>query len=151
VTDGGRFGGANVTVPLPGGCQCPGTPHAQDEVYLLPRLTFDGGAAAEAVLERAIGGGDAEAIAVPLMHAYLEHQVVGWNLTDAAGAPLPYTRDLLVRDWESARIVADKADDLYSGALLAPLLAAASQSSPGGPTAASTSARTPTASRRRKP
>lgn len=146
-----RFPTDRVTVALPGGCQCPGQPHAQDEAYLLPRLTFEGGAAAEAVLAAAIGRGDTEAVARPLVRAYLEHQVTGWNLTGEAGAPLPYSSALLLSDWEVARVVGDAADDLYSEALLAPLLAAASKSSPGGPTGPSTSPRTPRASRRRKP
>lgn len=150
MTDGGRFGGENVTVALPGGCQCPGTPHAQDEVYLLPRLTFDGGAAAEAVLRDGLGKGDLDAIAVPVLHAYLAHQVAGWNLVGPDGKPVPYSAALLIKDWESARVVGDAADDLYSGVLLAPLVASASASSPGGPTGASTSPRTRTASKPRR-
>lgn len=149
MTDGGRFGGANITVALPGGCQCPGTPHEQDEVYLLPRLTFDGGAAAEDVIRAGLGKGDVDAIAVPITHAYLTHQVAGWNLVGPDG-PLPYSSDLLVKDWESARVVGDAADDLYSGVLLAPLVASVSKSSPGGPTGPSTSPRTRSASRPRK-
>lgn len=146
----GRFGGERVAVPLPGGCQCPGAPHERDEVYLLPRLTFDGGAAAEAVISTAIGTGDADAVAVPLVRAYLAHQVAGWNLVDADGQPVPYSMELLLSDWETARVVGDAADELYSEGLLAPLVAAVSTSSQGGRTAPSTSPRTRTASSRRK-
>lgn len=150
----GRFGGAPVPVALPGGCQCPGTPHERDEVYLLPRLTWDGGVAADAVLSdlpmTTDGRVDTGRLAAMLCRAYLENQVSGWNLTDENG-PIPYSSEKLLSDWDIARVVGDKADDLYSDALLAPLVAAASTSSQRGRTAPSTSARTPSARRRRKP
>jgi hypothetical protein len=149
---GGRFGGDNVTVVLPGGCQCPSGPHRQDEVYLLPRLTFDGGAAAEAVITRHLASSpvDEEALSRDLCAAYIRHQAIGWNLVDESGAPAPFSVDLLLSDWTTARVVADKADDLYSAGLLAPLVEAASPSSPRSRTAASTSPRTRPASRARK-
>lgn len=146
-----RFPADRVTVALAGGCQCPGQPHAQDEVYLLPRLSWEGGSAAEAVIAAALGRGDAEAVARPLVRAYLEHQVAGWNLAGPDGAPLPYDVELLLSDWSIARAVGEAADELYSEALLAPLVASASKSSPAGPTGASTSARTRSASGRRRP
>lgn len=146
----GRFGGEPVAVPLPGGCQCPGTPHAQDEVYLLPRLTFDGGAAAEAVLMSGIGHRDADALVRPLIRAYLEHQVSGWNLVGEAGVPVPFSPALLLSDWDTAKAVGDAADGLYSETLLAPLRDAVQKSLPAGPTAPSTSPRTRSASTRRK-
>lgn len=145
-----RFGGERVTVPLPGPCGCPGSPHAADEVYLLPVLTFDGGTAADTAMRSMLGSGDADAVTREVVRAYLTHQVAGWNLVDEDGRPVPYDPALLLSDWAAALVVGDKADDLYSEALLAPLVAAASTSSPGGPTGASTSRRTPAASRRQK-
>lgn len=147
---GGRFGGDNVTVVLPGGCQCPSGPHRQDEVYLLPRLSFDGGADAESVVREWAGKSDVHAFTIALSRSYLRQQVAGWNLVDADGAPVPYSADALLSDFDTARAVADAADELYSERLLAPLVAAVSKSSPGGATAPSTSARTPSASTRRK-
>ena len=146
----GRFGGENVPVALPGGCRCPGTPHAQDEVYLLPRLTFEGGARSDAVIAAHLERGDTADLGRALSRVYLTEQVAGWNLTGEGGLPLPFAPALLLSDWEASRVVADKADDLYSEVLLAPLVTAASKSSPAGRTAASTSARTRTASRPRK-
>lgn len=145
-----RFGGERVTVPLPGPCGCPGSPHAADEVYLLPTLSYDGGSAADAALKRMLGSGDSEAVTREVVRAYLTHQVAGWNLVDADGAAVPYDPALLLSDWTAALVVGDRADDLYSEVLLAPLREAASTSSPAGPTAPSTSARTPAASRPRK-
>ena len=144
-----RFGGGSVTAPLPGPCGCPGTPHERDEVYLLPVLSFDGGSAADAALKRMLGSGDTEAVTREVVRAYLTHQVAGWNLVGDDG-PVPYDPALLLSDWSAALAVGEVADGLYSEALLAPLRAAASTSSPGGPTARSTSARTPAASTRRK-
>ena len=144
-----RFGGALVSVPL-GHCACPGTPHAGgDEASLLPRLSYEGGAAAERTVNRVIGT-DPEAVATALCRVYIEHQVSGWNLTDADGAPVPFTAALLLSDWTTSRLVAEAADGLYSEGLLAPLVAAVSTSSPPSQTAPSTSPRTRSASSRRK-
>lgn len=150
-----RFGGENVPVVLPGGCQCPETPHpAGDIVYLLPRLSFDGGLAAGAAIREAptsaSGGIDADLLAEALVRAYLDHQVVGWNLTDADGQPVPFSPALLRSDYTSAVEVGNAADDLYTEALLAPLQGAASTSSPRGAKAASTSPRTRSPGRPRK-
>lgn len=147
-----RFSTTPITVPLPGGCQCPGQPHAQDETYLLPRLTFDGGAAAEAVINRhlSLSPMDTDALGRDLVRAYLTHQVAGWNLVTEDGTPLPYDPALLLSDWETALAVGDRADDLYSEVLLAPLRVAVQKSLPAGPTGPSTSPRTSTASRPRK-
>ena len=143
-----RFGGQNVTVLL-GPCGCPSTPHEQDEAYLLPRLSFDGGAAAEAAVVAHLGE-DRGTIERALGEAYIRHQVVGWNLVDGNGDPLPWDPALLLSDWSIARPVAEMADGLYSTVLLAPLVATVSTSSQGGRTAPSTSARTRSATTRRK-
>lgn len=150
MTDGGRFGGANVTVALPGGCQCPGSPHETDEVYLLPKLSFDGGYAADEALRKGLGTGDPDAVSKPLVRAYLEHQVAGWNLVGEDGMGLPFSPALLLSDWDIALAVGNVADDLYSEALLRPLVEAVSTSSPGGRTARSTSRKKPAASKARK-
>ncbi len=146
-----RFGGPDIPVTLPGGCQCPGTPHGEgDIVLLLPRLSYEGGAEAGLVINRYIGKDDTDAFGKDLGAAYLRHQVRGWNLVDEAGQPVPYSADLLLSDWHSARAVADKADDLYSEALLGPLVAAVSTYSPDGQTADSTSPSPTSTTTRRK-
>lgn len=146
-----RFGGEPVVAPLPGPCECPGSPHDRDEVYLLPRLTFDGGAAADRVITRHLGPDmDTSVLADELIRVFLEHQVSGWNLLGDDGAPLPYSAALLLSDREAAVAVGDAADALYAEALLAPLQAAVQKSLPAGPTAPSTSPRTRTAGRPRK-
>lgn len=146
-----RFGGENVTVPL-GPCACPSTPHAGgDEVYLLPRLTFDGGAAGEAAIMASLAAGDSTGdIERGLGKVYIRYQVAGWNLVDDAGKVVPNATERLLADWTLARPVAEAADGLYSKVLLAPLVASVSTSSQGGPTAPSTSPRTRSASTRRK-
>lgn len=144
----------DIPVPL-GECRCPGTPHAGGDVaWLLPRLSFEGGAAADhAVLsfDFAERPGRNREFEVALGVAYLKHQVRGWNLVDEEGKQRPYDAAELLSDWFRARPVAEKADELYSEGLLAPLVEAASRSSADGPTAPSTSRRTTSASKRQKP
>jgi len=73
--------------------------------------------------------------------------IEAWTLTDAHGKPVPVTR-ATIRDsllesesaQEQASVIADAADGLYMAAVLLPLLARASSSSPPTPTAPSTSA-----------
>lgn len=78
-----------------------------------------------------------------LTEAYLIYCIDGWTLVDAKGKPLAPSRDnirsvLMARD-DLAMPVADAADGLYGEVVLLPLLLAASNSSPGKPTAAPTS------------
>ena len=155
-----RFGGDPVAVSL-GACQCPGTPHeGGDEVYLLPRLSLAGGAAASRVVARFVPlmaerGEDAQdpdlnaRFGLELGKVYIQEQTTGWNLTGEAG-PLPFSTELLLSDWATGRPVADAADDLYSKALLDPLVEAVSTSSRDGPTAGSTSPSRTTSRTRRK-
>lgn len=132
-----------------GDCLCPGTPHpAGDFAYLNPRLSFQGGEVGTAAVVSGIDDPDAAQRA--LIEVYLRHEVRGWNLTDDAGEPVPYDADLLLSDWEAARAVGEVADSLYSDGLMRPLLAAVSESLRAGPTVTSTSARTRSATKRRK-
>ncbi len=136
-----------VTVPI-GPCGCPGTPHEQDEVYLRPTISLDGGMAAQAAIMR--HGADAEALAKAWTPLFLRDGVTGWNLVDADGNPEPLDLDGLLTDFDAVRPVADKAAELYADSVLRPLLAASKQTSPDGRGARSTSApRTSTRSRRK--
>lgn len=120
-----RFGDGEPVVVRIGECACPGTPHADDEVYLRPKLDYAGGAAALAAMV-----GPVETLSSRLVPVYIEHGVLGWNLVGDDGLPLAYEPDLILGDWEIAYEVGDRADDLYSQRVLAPLIQRASNSSP---------------------
>jgi hypothetical protein len=85
-------------------------------------------------------GADAEAM---LGEAYLLHGVESWTLMDGTN-PLPVTpetiRQYLLNDFTIALPIAEKADELYIDAVLAPLVNRAKMLSPASPTAESTSA-----------
>lgn len=100
---------------------------------------------------------DVGAVTAALMDTFLRNEIVEWTFTDDDG-PVPVTEAnierLILSDFTFATPIADKAADLYTDAVLAPLQAAASKSSRRSPTGSSTSA--PMASlskhrRRRKP
>lgn len=114
-------------------CQCPGTPHAEgDTVTLRPRLSFDQNVAAlQAILE---AGGKAAA-AWPI---YAFDGPEAWNLVDANGRPLPLTREALeALDWADQYEIADAADTIYGGQVLAPLLRRMKESSESSRTTSS--------------
>lgn len=137
-----------TTVPLPGG----------DSVTLRPTLGFREATSIrnEIVLMRAADP-DASAgdILAVLTEGYLLHGVAAWTFVDDAGDPLPVTkgniRSRLLSDLTAATIAGDAADELYAEAVMLPLLATGSNSSPTTPTESSTSAPTDSASSRPKP
>lgn len=128
-----------------GACQCPGTPHPDgDEVHLRERL----GLAAGVQLQGIVLQGNAlkrnlEETTGLLMEAYLKVGVAAWNLRDADGKPLPVTPETiaeqLLSDFVRATPVAEKADELYMGPVIGPLVNGAARSSPTTPTGTSTS------------
>lgn len=137
----GRFDSAPVTVPI-GPCECPGTPHEQDEVYLRPRLGYQAGADASVAFVECSGiGGDRNALAKLIVPIYVRGGAVGWNLLDADGEPLSFDPERILDDWNTAVLVGEKADSLYSEAVVDPLVRMASPSSRATPTKPSTSAR----------
>lgn len=87
----------------------------------------------------------AEILAV-LTEAYVIYGITDWSLLDEKGKPLPATRqnitDRLLSNLDAAMTVADKADDLYQGVVLLPLLKRGLESSETSPTNDSTSAPT---------
>lgn len=119
-------------------CKCPGTPHEEegDGVYLRPTLDLAGGLAAESALLTA-------ARIIPLgskpsaeeqervtrertdylrprwFDIFLRHGAVDWNLM-AEDGPIPFDVDELIGDYTLARPAAEKANDLYAEAVLAP-------------------------------
>ena len=135
-------------------CVCPpkadGTPrHVTDEVTLREKLDFRGALVARnevAVLKSEDSdAGVAEILAV-LTETYLLQGIESWTLTDEKGKPLAVTkasvRALMAEHPDAAMTIGDEADGLYTQAVIAPLLARASTSSPPTPITGSTSATT---------
>src|SRR6478672_8848061 len=121
-----------VPVPL-GYCPCEGTPHAEgDTVYLYPDLSMAGGMAAQGAISEATSatGLDQLRLQELLAQVWITHGVADWTFLedpDAGGkrAKVPVTPAniaLALPYGKGGRLVADKADDLYNEAVLAPLV-----------------------------
>lgn len=122
-------------------CACPDTPHTDgDVVYISDRISLDGGVAAEQDVAKA--NGDTDVLVRLWIKTFLTHEAKGWNLTDEAGEPVPFSLDALLSDYALARPAADAAVERYGETVLAPLLARQAQRSRTGPTPGTTS-RTP--------
>jgi hypothetical protein len=82
---------------------------------------------------------------------YLKEGIIAWTFLDESG-PLPLNVEniqrILLDDFETAYPVAEAAADLYTEIVFRPLVAAMKRSSPHGPTNASTSANSPSTSKR---
>lgn len=116
-----------------------------DWVLLAPTLSLEGGLVAEADLRAASAEyQDAtqrgEAIQRKWAITFVRYGVRGWNFHDEDGEK-PLDVDELLSDYATARIVADKAADLYTDAVLRPFLTLLAARSPTGPTPATTSRR----------
>lgn len=126
-------------------CLCPGTPHAQDTITLRDVLDFRTGKAIRYSVQLldADERRDTALVLAILTEGYLLRGVESWTLVDELGKPVPVnqatiTERLLSQPTEAEK-VSDAADELYSGAVMVPLLAMGSPSSPTGPTEPSTS------------
>jgi hypothetical protein len=135
-------------------CPCPGSPHAQDTVTLRDRLTFVGGVAVQERIRESLQDrpNEADAIGV-LSEGYIRHGIVTWTLVGENGKPLPVTGATIGAVFldsfnQDTMVIAEAADALYAGQVIAPLLPGASSSSPDSPTSESTS---PTSTRSRRP
>lgn len=132
-------------------CICPpieGKPrHATDSVTLRERLGFTASLAAQNAIFFLKGSdpdaSEADILAV-LTESYLLSGIESWSVVGVDGKPIeptkPAIRELLFPHIDVAMLVADVADDMYRDAVLAPLVAKASDSSPPTPTDESTSA-----------
>lgn len=129
-----------VSVEL-GACYCPGEPHADgDVVYLAPQLSMPGGMAAQAAINEGIK--DSMVMQERLAAIWTRFGIVGWNLLDERGQPIPVTAENIAAALpygKGGRLVADKADDLYAEDILAPLVQRLESISGTGPTNGSTS------------
>lgn len=133
-----------IAVPV-GTCLCAGTPHTEgDTVYLRQKLGLAAGIEVQqAALDANKAGASPNQITGILSESFLAHGIVSWTLVDEDGTPTPVTpetiADRILSDFAIASPLADRADTLYSGPVLDPLLNPAPASSNGSSTARSTS------------
>lgn len=121
-----------------GDCACPDTPHEGDVVYLLPKLGLEGGTAAEFDLLFSREIEDAARSTLVLLArwtvTFVRYGAVGWNRVrlDERGRPEPEPFDVeaLIADYAAARLIAERANELYSEAVMRPLFEAARASEP---------------------
>jgi len=144
-------------------CVCPPkageTRHPDgDTVTLRPKLDFRSALTARntiVVLKSEDPDATTADILAALTETYLIVGIESWSLTDERGKALPVSRvairDLMDRHPEAAMIIGDEADELYSEAVIAPLVARAQNSSPPTPINASTSATNGSSPKPRKP
>lgn len=139
-----------ITVPVK-----PPAPYEGSEVYLLPSLSLEGGAAAELDLMQSQEITDRERATRWLLArwtaTYVRYGAVGWDWTrlneDGRPEPVPFDVEELLSDYRVSKEVANKANELYSEAVMGPLLEAAQppnraqRRSRTGRTASSTSRR----------
>ena len=154
---------------LVGVCRCPNSPHGEDAVYLRPNVSVPLGTAAtnvsQAVMndyldkhpdlrDRLAGADDRDAkirelakatlpdATAGLAQVYLEYGIVAWTFVDAKGQPRPVTPETIAEllPWDEGGMeVGERADELYSDRVFAPLARRSARSSPPGPTAPPTS------------
>lgn len=119
-------------------------PFEGDEVYLLPSLSLEGGAAAE--MERdfitegfmEVSNAERDRLTVRMLarltDVYVRYGAIGWNwerLNDKGRLePLPFDVDVLLKSYALSLPVASKASELYSEDVLGPLLKAAAEQPP---------------------
>ena len=116
-----------------GYCPCEGSPHADgDTVYLYPELSMSGGMAAQGAISEAMTdtGLDQVRLQELLAQVWITHGVASWTFLadpqpNGERPTIPLTPENIVRALpfgKGGRLVADKADDLYNEAVLAPLV-----------------------------
>jgi hypothetical protein len=140
-------------------CSCPGTPHPDGDVAeLRPYLDFAGGAEALAAVTVVDEDGTTshfrpvEEWAQYIGPVYIRRGVADWNVVDEDGDPVPVTREALeALRYEEAYELANRADDLYGGQVLAPLVKRANALSKAGRTNGSTPRPRPSSRKPRKP
>ena len=114
-----------------------------DWVALAPRLSLEGGLAAEQDLREVADIPDpnarGDAIQRRWVVTFVKHGAKAWNFHDEEGNERPFDVNELLEDYSLGRPVADKAADLYSDAVLRPFLDRLGTRSPTGRTGATTS------------
>ena len=115
-----------ITVPVDAPAPYDGT-----EVYLLPTLSLEGGAAAELDLMESQGMGERSAtwLIARWTATYVRYGAVGWNWTrlgeNGRPEPVPFDVNVLLADYRLSKEIANRANELYSEAVMGPLLVAA--------------------------
>ena len=104
-----------------------------DTVSLRPKLGLAAGVTAQQTIQRIAKDTTSEEVTGLLLESYLRGGVAAWTLHDDTGKPIELTpetlQDQLLDDFIRARPIADKADELYFAAVVAPLVDAVSKSS----------------------
>lgn len=119
-------------------CACPGTPHPDGDIAeLRPYLDYAGGAEALAALREVAD--EPNRLGEVLGPIFIRRGVVAWNLVNEDDDPVPLHPALEELRWEDAYELADKADDIYGGQVLAPLQKRMAASTKNGQTGGSTS------------
>jgi hypothetical protein len=129
-------------------CECPGTPHEGDVVFVTPTPSLQCGLQAQADIIAAAGNGTT--LAASWQVTFVKYGAVGWNLVDEDGDPVPFDVGVLLADYGIAAPVGERCDELYGDAVMRPLLARLKNISRSGSTGGSTSATTPPTPLRRK-
>lgn len=133
-----------------GDCPCPGTPHTEEIVYLVPHITIPMGIAAYAAIRAGTNSQDVQAA---LGAVWLRHGISAWTFTTEENRPLPITPENVeeVIPWQNGGFeVANAADDLYAGDLFRPLVKRPTASSSSTRTGSSTRPTTPSGRTPRK-
>ena len=145
--------GVQPVVVNVGPCRCTGradTPHPEgDEVYLYPEATITCGLRSNGAL--AAAGDDPAKLELLLGRVFIEEAIAGWSFLDADGeVPItPATIEHYLPWARGGSLIAERANDLYAEAILAPLVKRSASSSGIGPTGASTSVTRPSRQVRR--
>lgn len=133
--------------PVEISCLCPGTPHERDTVTLKDPLPPRDALVIVKSIEW-MKSNQPEATVPELLamltETYLFHCIESWTVVDENGKPIEPSRAAietrLLANPEAALRVGDAADDLYSNAVILPLVRRGSSSSPVSSIADSTSA-----------
>lgn len=140
--------GQRVAVPC-GPCRCPGAVHTQDEVYLAPEPSMTLGLRANGAIAKA--DNDPALLELYLGRVFIEEGITGWTFVDEDGE-IPVTPDNIERllPWsKGGQAVAERANELYGEAILAPLVKSSRSTSQPSPMNGSTSHTRPSRSERR--
>lgn len=125
-----------------GACRCPGTPHTDgDTVELASRVPLGMGVSFMVMVN---DGGNKDIISGKMGQLMLQWGIEGWSFVDDKGKPLPIeqpipmaTLERLMPFDEGGWEVAEQAANLYTDALMRPLLNVLSRRSQPGPTGVS--------------
>lgn len=145
-------------------CLCPSTAAGEvrhpdgDRVELRERLDFKGGLAARnavVLLKREDPDASAAQVMAEMTEIFLLCGVRSWTVVDERGKPVevsqPAIREYLLSRQDAAMAIGDEAFNLYSEAVVAPLVRMAQTSSPSTRTNGSTSATNGHSPRHQKP